>query len=95
MSSEYEAANPIFSIPPREIRRLVDNLFSEAGSNVESIAAADIPTDVLYRLNTFAASVAQVTRCNVMMLHKCPSCYDRKKRGNLVDTDSGTECWQC
>jgi hypothetical protein len=95
MSTEYEAVNPIFCIPPPEIRRLVDNLFSGERSNVESIGADDIPPNVLRRLNTFAATIANVPGCSVLMIHDCPSCYENNNRGNLVDTDSGTQCWKC
>ena len=95
MSTEYEATNPTYCVPPRDIRRLVDSLFSSVDSNVEYIHADEIPPEVISRLNRFAAAVANVPVCSILMIHDCPSCYVGDARGNLVDTDSGTQCWKC
>src|SRR5437016_838686 len=92
-------AQPISIEPPTNIQRIVSELFArkdaEGGFGPKYITGDQIPPDKLRTLNQFAASVANESDCNIVSLHDCQSCYVGGAPGRLVNTDRGTQCWEC
>jgi hypothetical protein len=98
-SGAHARVHHVFCEPPASITRLVEDLFSskfrETASPAKYITADEVPPDKLRVLNAFAALVANKAICNIVAIYECHSCYEGDSPGDLVDTDSGTQCWKC
>jgi hypothetical protein len=87
------------AVPPAALRLLIDNLFANTldayDLPVASVAADEIPQNVLNHLNEFASLVAQ-RPTKLVAIRRCSSCYVENQPGNLAMTEDGLEqCWKC
>jgi hypothetical protein len=81
--------------PPENIKKLAAQISANKRGE-QSIAAKDIPAEILKELNEYCRQISKNKDCSIIALYGCRSCCnDGQYGGNLVNTSCGWQCWTC